>query len=312
MRPNLETTSTNQPGATSMPITQQPASRPATVPPPSRPWSVPARVLAFAGTVAATIPVWPALQLARTIAIPQPAIGAVIVAVVLLPPLAWTILGNDRRFGLSISVALTACVTAWAWATAVVAERATLATLDALLRGYLGVTTCAVAAAALLPTRQRTTMWVAARQPTGVLRLRIATGTLVWIAAALATLTGPVHAPGPVPPSDLVLPLPPGMTLLDQQTSCPTPHQPCARQLTIAAPDSPATAQLIQQLGRHLQQTKGWSLTWYTFTPIPDIACRPAGWASGPYLLCAELRVDEHRPAVEIQLWYADKHAPVY
>jgi hypothetical protein len=105
------------------------------------------------------------------------------------------------------------------------------------------------------------------------------------------------------------------MTVAGEEATCaprPVGGRYCLRRFTVAATDSVPARELARRLGQHLARTKGWRVTWYDFSPNPDVECRRAGWLANPYLLCADLRVDEQRSTVALQFGYANPHDPIY
>ena len=53
-------------------------------------------------------------------------------------------------------------------------------------------------------------------------------------------------------------------------------------------------------------------MTWYRFSPTPNVECRRTGWFLDPYRLCVWLRPEEERSAVQISLGYYNPYDPVY
>jgi hypothetical protein len=126
---------------------------------------------------------------------------------------------------------------------------------------------------------------------------------MIGVAAAVAV---PVVGGERLPPAGAILPLPAGMTVVHEEAGCAVPEQfgprSCLRRFTVAATDGADVRQLARRLGEHLQRTKGWPGRWYDSSTV-QFPCRRIGWLN-PYELCADLRLDESRSTVQVQLAY--------
>lgn len=271
-----------------------------------------------AGALLATLPVWPVVQPREPIAdeLLAPGEVAVLVPLVLLFPLAWALLGVRRRVGLGVGAALVALVAGWALGTVTFADYSP-PTVDDWLRYHLLTSGALVATAGSIATRPwrrarqeadeasaTSRPWRRSRQGADRARRRTWTGAgaALWLAGVVALLSVPVVDGEPVPPRDAVLPLPPGVTLVAEIPG----------RFTLAATDGADQPKLVRRVGDHLRDTKGWRVTWYGFTPTPDVECRPAGRIANPYRLCASFHVEPGRSTVELRLGYANPHGPIY
>ena len=229
------------------------------------------------GAALATLPTWPADEL----------------LVALVFPLAWALLGGGRRrTGLGVGAALILLVAVWALGTVTVASYATPPTVDDWLRYHLLAAGLLVAVATALTTRGA---W---RRP------RTIAGLAVWLAGAGLLLSVPFVDGDPTPPRDALFPLPAGVALVEEREN--------GRRLTLVATDGADQVALVRRLGEHLRDTKDWQVTFYPFTPIPDIECRPAGRLANPYRLCAWFTVEPGRSTVELRLDYTNPHDPIF
>jgi hypothetical protein len=250
--------------------------------------------------VAATVPVWPGVQPGDPVAdeLLAPAEVALMVPIVLAFPLAWALLGRSRRVGVGAAAILCGCVLCWSVGTLDLGSYASPPTVDDWLRGYLVVAAGVTVAATVLD-------W---RTPAGPPWPVQAVGVALWVAGLGLTVAVPVVGGAPMPPRDALLPLPPATAVADERAVC---ESSCVRTFTLVATDGAAGPELARRVGAHLADAKGWTVTWYGFSPDPDIACRPAGWLANPYRLCVSLRVTE-ASTVECRLVYANAHDPVY
>ncbi|MBG0561297.1 hypothetical protein [Actinoplanes aureus] len=275
--------------------------RRATVTRPPGPWRRRARLLFVVGALAATAPVWPIVQPGDPVAneMLEPAEAAVIVSVVLVFPAAWALLGRSRPYAWRVAVVLGACVTGWSLWTAEFGSYGTPPTVDDGLRWYLVATAVIVASAAVVES------W---RRPRELLTRRGAAGALVWTAGVAAAFAIPIVGDQQVPPRDPVLPLPPAMTVVQEEARCAMPEnhgfgpRSCFRRFTVAATDGANVRELARRLGEHLQRTKQWPATWYDPSTV-QFRCRRNGWLN-PYELCLELRHDELTSTVKVQIAY--------
>jgi len=72
------------------------------------------------------------------------------------------------------------------------------------------------------------------------------------------------------PSSNLVLPLPDGLTLVDQQRDCGSAE--CSRAIVIGSPDHASEQELTERLWAHLETTMGWQRVG------PHAATQTPGW----------------------------------
>lgn len=253
---------------------------------PVNPRDLLSRLLPVAASLVATAPVWPILQPGAPIAdeLLEPGEVAVIVPIVLVFPIAWALLARRRPYAWRIGVLLAAWVLAWSVWTVSLGSYASPPTIDDGLRWHLVGAGLLVAGAAAYEARQFAQVGA-----------RLLPGALVWLLGVAITLAIPVVGQEKVPPRDAVLPLPAGMTVVHEETGC---ANTCTRRLTVESADTPA--ELIRRLGQHLEQTKGWQTTWYSFAP-PQFECRRVGWLN-PYEVCVELRATGSPSTIEIWL----------
>lgn len=230
-----------------------------------------------------------------------------IVPVVLILPLAWALIGRSRQVGRAIGVALVGCVAAWSVGTARFAGYATPPTVDDGLRYYLVTAGCLVAIGVAVEVGWHRT----SPAPLPASRRRRTAGLVAWVVGVGAIAAVPVLDGEPMPPRDAFLPLPPAVLLLGEEAACVTPGRSCVRRFTVAATDGANARDLARRLGRHLADTKGWTVTWYDFAPEPVIPCRPGAGLANPYRLCAELRIDERDSTVEVWFAHSNPHNPV-
>jgi hypothetical protein len=280
------------------------AARAAVARPPG-PWRWWSRLLCVLAALAATAPVWPVIQPGDPVAdeMLRPAEVAVIIPVVLVFPVAWSLLGRCRPYAWRVGVGLAGCVAGWSLWTVTFGSYRTLPTVDDGLRWYLVGTGVIVASATAIEAQRQ---WSGYR----------AAGALVWLIGLIAIFAVPVVGEEPVPPRDAILPLPAAMSVLHEEAGCARPQRflprDCWRTLTVAATDGARVGDLTRRLGQHLERTKGWQVTWYDFAPDPDVKCRPAGWLANPYQLCADVRSDAAHSTVEVRLDYSNRHDPIY
>jgi hypothetical protein len=264
---------------------------------PPGPWSLRSRLLVVAATAAGA-----ALTFADDTL--RPAETAAVVAMLLIFPLAWVLLARSPWTGGLVGALLVAGTAVWSLGTVRMANYETPPNVDELLRWQLAVTGGLVAAAGLYEWKGRRyggRRWIA--------------GIAVWAIGVATIVAVPNVDDGQMPPRDTVLPLPPAMTLAGEQASChpmPTGGRTCVREFTLTATDGAAKEELMRRLGEHLQRDKGWTVTWYPYSPTPDVECRDAGWFLDPYNLCIWLRPDEERSTVQVWLGYSNRHDPQY
>lgn len=263
---------------------------------PPGPWSLRARLVMIAAAAAAATPTFAVDTL-------RPAETAVIVATLLIFPLAWGLLARSARTGTLVGAILVGGTAVWSLATNRLASYETPPNVDELLRWQLAATGAVVAAAGLYEWRGRRhggRRWVA--------------GIAAWAAGVATIVAVPNVDDGQMPPRDAVLPLPPAMTVASEEANChpmPTGGRTCVRVFTIAVDGAP-DKELMRRVGEHLERDKGWSVTWRRFSDTPEVRCRRAGWFLDPYKLCVWMRVDEERSAVQVSLGYYNHHDPIY
>ncbi|MFI5891451.1 hypothetical protein ACIA5D_15210 [Actinoplanes sp. NPDC051513] len=267
-----------------------------------RRWSRSSRLRYVAAALAATFPVWPGIQHGEPIADEMLSVAevALVVPVVLILPAAWALLGRSHPFGRRVGALLAGGVALWSAGTVTLADYATPSTVDDFLFWHLVTAGLLVGGAAFLEWRRR---------PFRLSVPRAAAGLALWALACAIALTVPVPD-RMVPPSDAVLPLPSGIELRTDEVACHRFNEAeyCTRTMTVGSTGN----DLARRLGRHLEQSKGWHLTWYDFAPTPSVECRPAGRLVNPYRLCLEVRDDARTTGLEIHLGYANPHDPVY
>ncbi|MCP2324291.1 hypothetical protein HDA40_002798 [Hamadaea flava] len=244
------------------------------------------RLLTVAAAVAATAPVWPVLQPGDPIAdeLLEPVEVAVLVPMVLIFPIAWALLARRRAYAWRVGLALAVWVLAWSVWTVSAGSYASPPTIDDGLRWHLVGAGLLVAGAVAYEAKRL-----------AHLGARLLPGALVWLLGVTVTLAVPVVGAETVPPSDTVLPLPAGMTVVHEETGC---TNACTRRITVEGTGT--QAELTRRLGLHLEQTKGWRATWFDFAP-PQFQCRHVGWLN-PYDTCVELRTTGSASTVEIWL----------
>jgi hypothetical protein len=280
--------------------------RGATARPPG-PWRRWSRLLAVAGALAATAPVWPVIQPGDPVAdeMLQPAEVAVIVPVVLAFPVAWALLGRSRPYARRVAIVLDAGVAGWSLWTVRYGTYDTPPNIDDGLRWYLVGTAVIVASATVIEAWRR-----GIRQQ---LSRRWAAGVLVWMVGVAATFAIPVvgDKQEKVPPHDAILPLPPTVTVVREGTGCARPEfgpRFCFRRFTVAATDGADRRELARRISEHLR-TKGWPAAWDD-TSTGQSPCQPIGWFN-PYELCVELRPDESGSTAEVELAYYNERTQV-
>lgn len=268
---------------------------------PPGPWRWWSRLLLVVGALAATAPVWPVIQPGDPIAdeMLEPAEVAVIVPVVLVFPVAWALLGRSRPYAWRIAAGLVACVAGWSLWTVTFGSYGTPPNIDDGLRWYLLGTGVIVASATAAES------W---RRPRELLAVRRAAGALAWTIGVAAALATPVVGDERLPPRDAILPLPPAMTVVQEEARCARPGnsgsgpRSCFRRFTVAATDEADVRELARRLGEHLHRAKSWPATWYDPFTV-QFPCRRIGRLN-PYELCLELRPDESTSTVRLQLAY--------
>jgi hypothetical protein len=264
---------------------------------PPGPWSLRSRLLVLAAAAAGAAPTFADDTV-------RPAETAVIVAMLLIFPLAWVLLARSPRTGGLVGALLVAGTAVWSLATVRLASYMTPPNVDELLRWQLAVTGGLVAVAGVYEWKGRRyggRRWLA--------------GIAGWAVGVAAIIAVPNVDGGQMPPRDAVLPMPPSIAIADEQASChpmPAGRRTCLRVLTITATDGAPEEELMRRVGEHLERDKGWRATWYPYSPTPEVECRDAGWFLDPYRLCVWLRPDEERSAVQVWLGYSNRHDPIY
>jgi hypothetical protein len=127
--------------------------------------------------------------------------------------------------------------------------------------------------------------------PAGRPRVRVAAHTLLWTYLAAVLLC---CAPGvrellswqpPVPGDRELLPLPAGLTVLNEQDEvCGSGI--CGRTITIGTSTGLTANQIRQRLREHLSDAHGWQLGPH------DSECRRQGWLIDRTTLCVSIRTD--------------------
>ena len=260
-----------------------------------RRWSRGSRLRYVAAALAATFPLWSGIQPGAPIAD-----VALVVPIALIFPASWALLGRSHRFGRRVGALLAGGVALWSLGTVTLAGYATPSTVDDFLFWHLVTAGLVVGGATVLERRRR---------PFRLPATRAAAGLALWSLACAIALTVPVPN-RMVPPADAVLPLPSGIDLRMDDVACHRFNEAeyCTRTMTVGSTEN----DLARRLGRHLEQNKGWHLTWYGFTPTPSAECRPAGRLVNPYRLCLDVRDNTRTSDLEIHLGYANPHDPVY
>jgi hypothetical protein len=267
-------------------------------------WGTRSRLLTLAGSLLATLPVWPRPERdgAGSNGVQLPGEMWIIVPIVLAFPVAWVLLGRTRRHGLLVGWVLAGLVAAWSLWTANFAEYGTPPDVDDGLRWYLLTAGVVVVASVLIEARRQ------------VRRLdrRWALGAVCWVIGMGVTAMIPVLDRSPMPPAEAVLPLPPPMIVVSDHGDCGTDGLFCSRRIVVAATNGMTTNDLVRRLGEHLEVAKGWKVQWYSSSAAPYLACRPVGWLVNPYELCADLRVEQGQSTVEVRLGHSNRYDPVY
>jgi hypothetical protein len=256
-------------------------------------WGARSRLKFVGYALLATAPIWPVLQPHEPILdeMLAPEEVAVLVPVVLIFPVAWALLSRTERTGRLFGWGLVLVVLSWSSWTAEFGEYGTPPDVDDGLRWYLLTAAALVAAGVALDARKIDRRWVA--------------GIACWVLGLAVTVMVPVLEDGPMPPEDLLLPLPPAMTVVSHEATC-APH--CTRRFVVSG--QMPVDDLARQLGVHLQHAKGWQMMWYGLTPVPYLTCRKAGWLVNPYKVCGDLSIVDGR--VEIRFGNSNKHNPIY
>jgi hypothetical protein len=257
-------------------------------------WGARSRLSLVGYALLATAPIWPVLQPREPILDEMLAPGevAILVPVVLVFPVAWALLSRTERVGQLFGWGLVLMVLTWSSWTAEFGEYATPPNIDDGLRWYLLTAAAVVVAGVAWDARKIDRRWVV--------------GVACWVLGLGITVTVPVLDDGPMPPEDLLLPVPRNMTVVSHEATC-TPY--CTRNIVVTG-EMPA-ADLARQLGEHLAQAKGWQVTSYDFTPEPHLTCRKYGWLVNPYKVCGSIRVVDDR-RIEIHFGNSNNHNPIY
>jgi hypothetical protein len=250
------------------------------------------RGILLVAALAATVPVWPGVQPGSPIRDEMLAPGEVVVLVpvVLIFPIAWALLAQDRRTGRGVGLLLAGLVAAWSVGTVRFAAYGWQPTVDDFLRGYL-------------ITAGLVVLGAAAGTLTGVRK----TGVGIWILGVVAAVAVPVVGAVPEPPG---VSLPSGIRAEQDRLDC---NRACTRVITVRASGTDQARALTRRIGEHLATAEGWRMRWYEFAVEPDVECRPPRRMTDPYQLCLWLRsVGDPDARVEIRLGYSNRYDPVY
>jgi hypothetical protein len=243
------------------------------------------RLFGLGGAFLATIPIWPALDGAfrTSTASLRPALdGAfrtspnfevgelvLLVAIVLLVPIAWVVIAADP--GRIVSALLVASAAAWSLTTRLWASWATPPTVDDALRGYLTVG-CTIMVTALWLDRHRNPI---VRRPwLGLALLGVACAAIVVLPAV-----GDASIPG----RDALLPLPKGVVTVAEDASCES-RSSCERSFRLTADDGADPQEVARRLTHHLE-ARGWRIG----VEHEAKACRPLGYLANPYRSCVSI-----------------------
>lgn len=231
------------------------------------------RLLALYGAFVATIPTWPALDGVFQARLKSPDFDAaelaLLVAVVLLVPVAWVVVAPGP--GRLVGALLVACAAGWSLATRLWSSWATPPTVDDVLRAYLA-TGCAIVVAALWLDRRRNPI---VRRP--------------WLGLALlgvactAVVALPAVGNASIPPRDPLLPLPKGVRIVTEHARCSW-RGDCERAFQLTATDGADPQEVKRRLIRHVED-RGWRIG----VEHEDKACRRLGYLANPYQTCVSV-----------------------
>lgn len=191
-----------------------------------------------------------------------------LVAIVLLVPIAWVVVAPDP--GRIVGALLVASAAGWSLATRLWASWATPPTVDDALRGYLAVG-CAIVVTALWLDRHRHPI---IRRPW----LGLA---LVGVACA-AVVVLPAVCNASIPGRDALLPLLKGVVIVAEDAGCES-RGSCERSFQLTADDGADPQEVARRLTRHLED-RGWRGVEHEAK-----ACRPLGYLANPYRTCVSI-----------------------
>ncbi|NUR69497.1 MAG: hypothetical protein HOU81_01615 [Hamadaea sp.] len=267
---------------------------------PTRAWRGRSRLAVVAVAFLATAPVWPLIQPGRMgDELLELAEVAVLVPIVLLFPIAWSLLGGSLPYARRIALLLAASVAGWSLWTVTFGTYASPPTVDDGLRWHLLGTGVVVVAATVYEARwrgiQNSRRWLAG----------VVVGMAGLAVAVVVPVVGAVRTP---PPADAILPLPAAMTIVQEEVGCGLPEPggfgpyTCSRRYTVRAPSALSSQEMMRTLADHLRRAKGWPME-SAGSGTFQFACRRVGWLN-PYASCVELRVGQEPATVKIALSY--------